>query len=94
MNAAEQISPATEALTWAEICSRHPDEWVLLVDAEIDAEGTIRSGRLVGHHRSMLSAVERVTCWDQHDFVVYAHTRGRRPRVPRIEMTDEILDLV
>lgn len=87
MSAAEKIaSTITEQLTWAEICRRHPDEWVCLVDVQREHDGPIRSARVVGHHRSIKEALKQVDSWSTHPVVAYAHTGGRKLRFPRIEL--------
>jgi len=95
MNAAEAIAPTiTEPLNWAEIRKRHPDEWVCLVDVEHETDGSIRSARVVSYHRSIKEALKQVDSWTADPAVACAHTGGRTLRFPRIEMTDEIRDLV
>ena len=47
MIAAEKIPPmVTEPLSWAEICIRHPAEWVCLVEVEHEPDGPVRSARV------------------------------------------------
>lgn len=95
MNVAEAVAPMVASSPgWAEICHRHPDEWVCLVEIEYQTDGQIRSATVVGHHRSLRSAMQQVESWSSHRVVAYAHTGGRKPRFPRIEMTDEIRDIV
>jgi hypothetical protein len=51
MSAAEQSAPTMlESLSWTEIRSRHPGEWVCLVEVQHEPDGAIRSARLIGHH--------------------------------------------
>lgn len=41
---------SSERLTWPEICRRHPDEWVMLVDLDDDEDDlAIRSAVVIGH---------------------------------------------
>lgn len=95
MSAAEKIEPTSnELLPWSEICVRHPDEWVCLVEVEHETEGPIRSARVVGHHRSIKEALKQVDSWGSHLAVVYSHTGGRKLRFPRIVMTDEVREFV
>ena len=43
-------SAAPERLTWNEICTRYPDEWVILVDIDwIDEDGDFRTAVVLGH---------------------------------------------
>jgi hypothetical protein len=91
----EMIAPAiTKPLGWAEICDRHPNEWVCLVEVEHQFDGPIRSARVVGHHQSLKAVLQQVSSWSPDRVVAYAHTGGRKRRFPRIEMTDEIRDIV
>jgi hypothetical protein len=95
MNAAEAVAPSvTSPLGWAKICDQHPSEWVCLVEVEHQTDGQIRSAKVVGHHPSLKSALQQVESWSPDRVVVYAHTGGRKLRFPRIEMTDEIRNLV
>jgi hypothetical protein len=94
MSAAEKIAPImVESLDWAEMCKRHPDEWVCLVEVQHAPNGSIRSARLIGHHRSIKEALKQ-SSWSADPLVACAHTGGRKLRFPRIEMTDEIRDIV
>lgn len=54
MGAAEQLgTTALGRVSWVEICEQHPNEWVCLFDLENAADGSICSGRVIGHGRSM-----------------------------------------
>jgi hypothetical protein len=95
MNAAEMIAPTiAHPLGWAEICDRHPNEWVCLVEIEHRSDGPITSARVVGHHPSLRVALQQVDSWEADRVVAYAHTGGRKLRFPRTEMTDAIRDIV
>ena len=94
MIAAEKVAPTTtESLAWTEICQRHPDEWVCLVEVQHESDGSIRAARLIGRHRSIKEALQQCS-WNTDLPVACAHTGGRKLRFPRIEMTDEIRDIV
>lgn len=94
MSAAEKIAPTMpESLAWGEICRQHPDEWVCLVEVQHEPDGSIRSARLIGHHRSIKDALEQCS-WSSDPVVACAHTGGRMLRFPRLEMTDEIRNIV
>ncbi|HTL32682.1 MAG TPA: hypothetical protein VL326_06140 [Kofleriaceae bacterium] len=89
MEAALKLTPESVVLTWTEICELCPNAWVFLIDVEMDADGSIRWGRLIDHDRSMKQALARVDARDP-DLVV-AHTKGSmRSRSPRIEVTEQI----
>lgn len=91
MSAAGKIAPTmVDSLPWAVICGQHPDEWVCLVEVQHEPDGSIRSARLIGHHRSIKDALKQCS-WGTGPVV--AHTGGRRLRFPRIEMTNELREL-
>lgn len=93
MDAAKRIAPdETEPLTWAEICSRYPDQYVCLVDVDNGPDGAIRSGRVAGHDRSMRQLLVRIDVPQPTSVII--QTSGRAVRFPRIEMTDEIRNVV
>ncbi|HEY5922050.1 MAG TPA: hypothetical protein VIV11_10290 [Kofleriaceae bacterium] len=93
MNAAEELTSEISGLSmWAEICERCPNEWVCLLDVVTAADGSIRSARVIGHDRSMKQALMQNGAFSPDTVVV--HTWGRPLRSPRIEMTDEIRDIV
>lgn len=85
MEAALQLS---YALTWAEICEQCPNAWVFLVDVDSTTDGSILSGRLIDHDRSMKQALARIDA--RHPEVVVAHTKGRPRSSPRIEVTEQL----
>jgi hypothetical protein len=91
MDAAEQLAPprAEQLLSWARICEHYPNEWVFLLDVEKATDGSILAGHVIGHDRSMKQLLSRIP--SQPNTVP---TRGRPLRFPRIEMTDEIRDIV
>ena len=93
MSIAERIAPTSaESQSWAMICEQYPNQWVRLVDIENAADGSIRSARVIGHDRSMRHMLAQHGLAQPNTIV--AHTSGRPLRSPRIEMTDEIRDIV
>ena len=90
MDAAKPLMPA-DALSWAEICARYPNEWVCLVDM-LEAAGSIRFARVIGHDRSIKLALDQIGTSNPDATVV--HTWGRPLRTPRIEIVDESRELV
>jgi hypothetical protein len=78
-------------LSWAEIRERHPNEWVCLLNVENTPEGAIGSASLVAHDPSMRKLLAETSL--QPDAVI-AHTSDRPWWTPRIELTDEIRDIV
>jgi hypothetical protein len=63
-----------------------------LGDIEYAADDSIRAARVIAHDRSMTGLLARLEDGDIGGVIV--STRGRRLRPPRIEMTDEIRDIV
>lgn len=93
MERAEKLaSVEPDALSWGEICVRYPNEWVCLLDVESAREGSILSARVIGHDSSMRSVLAQVGITRAGATIV--HTAGRLLRFPRLEMTDEIRDIV
>jgi hypothetical protein len=93
MSVAEKIArTSVDSLSWVRICEQHPNEWVCLRDIENEPGGAIRSARVLGHDRSMRQALAQLAPLQPDTLVV--HTGGRPLRLPRIEMTDEIRDIV
>lgn len=92
MSLAERLSTSAESLSWIGICERHPDEWVGLLDVEYAADGSIHLAKVIGHDRSMRQVLAQIGVTQPGTVVV--HTAGRPLRFPRIEMTDEIRDIV
>ena len=81
MNAVEMIAPTiTKPLRWTEICDRHPNEWVCLIEVEHQTDGPIRAARVVGHHQSLRAALQQIDSWSPDRVVAYAHTGGRKLR--------------
>jgi hypothetical protein len=94
MSVAEKIGRASLGrLSWAEICTLHPNEWVYLRDVEDAIDGSIGSARVITHDQSMRQMLAQLGEQPNTDTVV-VHTWGRPLRSPRIEMTDEIRDIV
>lgn len=91
MSAAERIA-ITRGAPWADICAQHADEWVCLEDVEYAADDSIRAARVIAHDRSMNDLLARLD--DVQAGGVIVSTGGRRLRPPRIEITDEIRDIV
>ncbi len=60
--AATAATAPCERLTWTEICARHPDEWVLLVDVDwIDRVNyEFRSAVVLSHARGRREVFDRV----------------------------------
>lgn len=81
-----------QRLSWVTLCEQCPSEWVALFDVERAPDGSIRSGRVAGHDRSMKQLLARIEPL-QRDSIV-GHTAGRPLHTPRVEATAEIRDIV
>ena len=63
MTTTEPIAPLeTEPLSWTEICTRYPDQFVCVVDMERPLRGSpeISSARVVGHGATYEAAFEPI----------------------------------
>jgi hypothetical protein len=95
MSAAEAVPAVvgeiSEPLTWAEICARHPDEWVCVVEADfVHPNGPeIRTARVVGHGKTRGAPLEQARDWRAHYREIGHYYTGRvterspRPRLVR-----------
>jgi hypothetical protein len=64
MSAAEVLVPAiSEPLTWAEICARHPDEWVCLAEIDTTREDDLQilTARVIGHGKTQRESLDQAT---------------------------------
>jgi hypothetical protein len=93
MSTAQKLTPMeTAPLSWARLCELYPNEWVCLFDVDTAPDGDIRSARLISHDQSMKQALAQLDV--SQPGTVVLHTGGRPLRFPRIELTDEIRDIV
>ena len=74
---------APERLTWAEICHRHPDEWVVLIETEWFDENNFEFGTAVvlGHskgHNEVLRQTKSLR-GDGVGFGIFFTGRARAP---------------
>jgi hypothetical protein len=90
---AEKLA-ATLDPSWEHICERHPDEWVALAEVELGSTGEITAGQVVAHDRSMKLLLKQLDAWSGGREVTCVQTAGRTLHRARIEMTDEIRDVV
>jgi hypothetical protein len=92
MSTAIDLAPSSvQPLSWERIRELHPNEWVCLLDVENTPEGAIRSAHVVAHDPSMRNLLELTSL---HRDAVVTHTSNRPWWTPRIELTDEIRDIV
>jgi hypothetical protein len=92
MSAAAKSPQTLETWSWAEICARHPNQWVCLLGIECESDRSIRSARVVSHDPSIERALDQIDPPDPDTTVV--HTAGRPMWTPRIEIVDESRDAV
>jgi hypothetical protein len=80
MSAAEALAPEiSEPLTWSEICARHPDEWVCLVEMDfVHPKGVGLSGaRVIGHGKTRRAPVDQAMRWRDHYELIGHFFTGR-----------------
>lgn len=100
MSAAEAIAAEISgSLTWAEICTRYPDEWVCLVEMDfIHPNGPeLRAARVIGHGKTRRAPVEQAKVWwGRYERIGHFYT-GRvtvRPPRPSFILDDETRDAI
>ena len=89
----------SDTLTWAQICERHPDEWVCLVEIEHTRpnDAKIVSARVVGHGKTKRDPVEQAkSWWTRYSTIGHFYTGTlRAPRsILRVIVEDEARDLL
>jgi hypothetical protein len=88
MDAAEKLAQTiSEPLTWAEICSRYPDQWVCLVEIDRSDPNNFdfRSARVVGHGKSRREPLEQARAWrDRYRSIGHYFTGPITVPVPRL----------
>ncbi len=100
MVTAEKLESAiSDTLSWAEICERHPDEWVCLVEIEHARPGDAKivSARVVGHGKTKREPVEQAQLWWARYSTIghfYTGTLGAPPPVIRVSVEDETRDIL
>jgi hypothetical protein len=76
-----------ERLTWSEIHSRYPDEWVVVVDVDWDEEVNfhLTAALVLGHfkHRKEASPFIKATFQDHEDVSCFWTGKKIRGPVPR-----------
>jgi hypothetical protein len=87
MSAAEVLAPEiSEPLTWAEICARHPDEWVCLVEIDRIRPNAFefRTARVIGHGETRRAPVDQAMSWrDAYEFIGHYFTGRVTAKPPR-----------
>jgi hypothetical protein len=98
MSAAEVLaSELSEPLTWAEICGRHPDEWVCLVEIEFTHPNGLefRTARVIGHGKiRRASLAQATTSFARYDEIGHFYTGHitETPLRPVVIIDDETRD--
>lgn len=75
-----------ERLTWKQICERHPDEWVVLVDTESvnDTDFEFGTAIVLGHFKSRKEASPHIKAAFQHYSEIGSFWTGKiRGPIPR-----------
>src|SRR5205807_341119 len=98
MSTAEVLAPEiSEPLTWAEICARHPDEWVCLVEMDhVHPNGfEFRTARVVGHGKTRRAPFDQARrLRERYKLVGHYYTGyiAEKPPRPVVIIDDEIRD--
>lgn len=98
MSVAEVLVPGISGpLTWGEICTRHPDEWVCLVEIDrIHPNGfEFRTARVVGHGKTRRAPIEQARVWRaQYKLMGHYYTGHvtEKPLRPMVIIDDETRD--
>jgi hypothetical protein len=78
MSAAEVLAPdISEPLTWAEICARHPDEWVCLAEIVTTRPNDLefRTARVIGRGKTQAESLDQaMTSFPQYDEIGHLYT--------------------
>jgi hypothetical protein len=91
MSAAEKLEAISDRLTWKQICERHPDEWVCLVEIEYaQLDDAIEQARVVGHGKTKREPVEQAKAWwGQYATIGHFYTGKLRAPSPRFRVIVE-----
>jgi hypothetical protein len=74
----------SEPLTWEQICQRHPDEWVCLVEIDRQDRNNFEfsTARVVGHGKTRAEPLIQARPWREHyRTIAHYHTAPLRPAV-------------
>src|SRR5262245_22244757 len=93
-----KIAPEiSEPLRWDQICARHPDEWVCLVEIEYVQPNDVRiaRARIVGHGATKRAPIEQAKAWwGQYSTIGHFYTGTLRAPSPplRVRVDDAVRD--
>lgn len=70
-----------ERLTWAQICKRYPDEWVVMVETEWvnDRDFEFGTTLVLGHYKTRKEASPHIKAAFQHYRGVGSFWTGKKP---------------
>ena len=99
MDAAERrSSQEVERLTWAEICTRYPDQYLCLIEVDyVHPNGLeFRTARVIGHGATRGEALDQARPWcDRNTETAFRFTGKRGPYVrPALILDDETRDAI
>jgi hypothetical protein len=95
MSAAEAfVAEISEPLSWVEICARHPDEWVCIVEMDyIHPNGLdFRTARIIGHGKTRRAPFDQAMAWrTRYDLIGHFYTGSivEKPLRPVVIIDDE-----
>ncbi len=98
MNAADLVAPEiSEPLTWEEICARHPDEWVCLVERDFTYPNgpEVRAARVIGHGKTRREPFDQAKPWRaRYELIGHFYTGciKQTPLRPVVIIDDETRD--
>ena len=72
-----------DAMSWAEICRRYPDEWVCLLDTEDQPHGYVCVARVIAHAASIGQALAKIGA---HPDAIVTHTGAPAEQSSRMEI--------
>jgi len=89
MNEATSLDPSTTRLTWSEICAQHPDEWVVLVDADWVDDHNFEFGtaRVFSHRKHRREASADLGALSDYKNVGCFFTGRIRGPIPRFDVS-------
>ena len=98
MRTVEVLAPEiSEPLAWSEICARHPDEWICLVEIDFTHPNGLefRTARVIGHGRTRRASLDQATTWfARYDEIGHFYTGHitETPLRPVVIIDDETRD--
>jgi hypothetical protein len=96
MNAAEQLREV-ERLTWPEICSRYPDQYVCLIEVDRlhPRDLDFRTARVVGHGKTRREALDQAFPFCDTDTEIAFRFTGQIKYVrPALILDDQTRDAI